>query len=85
MHMGSVCVCTDCVRVHMGIVCVCVHMRSVCVCARAQDCVYVCTRVSGEDPGSVVWGLGPGGWADGGWRVPGEEEDSGKQTPWTNL
>ena len=76
VHMGIVCVCTECVCVHMGIVCVCV---------RTQDCVYVCTRVSDEDPGSVVWGLGPGGWADGGGRVLGEEEDSGKQTPWTNL
>ena len=55
------------------------------MCACTQDCVYVCTWVSGEDPGSVVWGLGPGGWADGEGRVPGEEEDSGKQTPWTNL
>ena len=76
VHMGIVCVCTECV---------CAHGDCVCVCVRTQDCVYVCTRVSDEDPGSVVWGLGPGGWADGGGRVLGEEEDSGKQTPWTNL
>lgn len=71
--------------VHRGIVCVCVH-GIVCVhmgivCVHTRDCAYVCTRVSGEDPGSVVWGLGPGDWADGGGRVLGEEEDSGKADP----
>ena len=83
VHLGSVCVhtglclCTRgvCVCTH-GIVCV--HMGIVCVHTRA--CAFVCTRVSDEDPGSVVWGLGPGGWADGGGRVLGEE-DSGKADP----
>ena len=67
------------VCVHMGIVCV--YMGLLCVCT--QDCVYVCTwRLlwecvcvcvhTGEDPGSVGWGLGPGGWADGGGRVLGD-------------